>query len=248
MKVDLENRLLALELFRMVILRESDVHIKRIAHVVAHNLLFKTRDELAGAQGQLVVVGLAAVKLLAIHIAVKVNGYDVTVLSGTAFHGDDAGVALADTLDLLVDVLFRDFHSRTGHFDALVAFDGSFGLGDHIQLALDAFVLADFVDLKLADADDLQVGFLHRFHHHGAVQMVDGSLIEDFLAIIFLDKSPGGMALAEAGDVDLFAFALKHSVDGIIKLFGADFQLQFIAVGFHFICCFYIHGSDFLSK
>ena len=81
---------------------------------------------------------------------------------------------------------------------ALVAFDGSFGLGDHIQLAPDAFVLPIS---SILNSPMLMTcwPFLHRFHHHRAVQMVDGSLIEDFLAIIFLDKARGAWPLRKPG-------------------------------------------------
>ena len=78
--------------------------------------------------------------------------------------------------------------------------------------------------------------------------MVDSSLIKDLFAIIFFDKRPGGMTLAESGNVHLLAFPLINGVNGFVKLFWADFQLQLIAVCFHFVGRFYIHVSDFLSK
>ena len=248
MELNLKHGGLALELLGVVVLGEGDVHVELVAHAVAHHLVLKAGDELAGAQGQLVVVGLAAAKLLAVQVAVEIDGDDVAVLSGAALYGNHAGVALAHAVNLAVHVLAGDFHGRAGDLDALVALDGGLGLGDHIQLAQDAFVFADLVNLEFADADDLQAGFLHSLHHHGAVQVVDGGLVKDLLAVIFLDERPGGMALAEAGDIHLFALPLVNGVDGFVKFLGADFQLQLIAVGFHFVGRFYIHVSDFLSK
>ena len=248
MELNLEHGGLALELLGVVVLGERDIHVELVADAVAHNLILKAGNKLAGAQGQLVIVGFAAVKLFAVHIAVEINGDDVAVLSSAALHCDDAGVALAHAVNLPVDVLAGDFHGGAGDLDALVALDGGLGLGDHIQLAQDAFVFADLVNLEFADADDLQAGFLHSLHHHGAVQVVDSSLIKDLFAIIFFDKRPGGMTLAESGNVHLLAFPLINGVNGFVKLFWADFQLQLIAVGFHFVGRFYIHVSDFLSK
>ena len=248
MQLNLEHSGLALQFFCMIILGECHIHVKLVANVVAYDLIFEAGDKLAGAQSQLIVVGLAAVKLFAIHIAVKIDGDNVAVLGSTVLHVDNAGVALTHTVDFPVDILSGNFHGHLGDLNALVAFDGGFGLGDNIQLAHNALILAALIDLELANADDLQAGLLHSLHHHGTIQMIDSGFVEHFLTVIFFNKRPGSMAFPEAGNIHLFAFALVNGVDGVVKFFGADLQLQFIAVGFHFVSRFYIHVSDFLSK
>src|SRR5699024_2606899 len=128
------------------------------------NLILESGDELASAQSQLVVFSLAAVKLLAVHIAVKVDVDHIAIFSSTILHSDNAGVALAHTVDLAVNVFRGDFHRHLGNLDALVALNGGLGLSDNVQFALNALVLADLVNFELANADDLQAGLLHSLH------------------------------------------------------------------------------------
>ena len=241
MELDLEHGGLALELLGVVVLGEGHVHVELVAGVVAHHLVLEPGDELAGAQGQVVVLGLAAVELLAVHVAVKVDGDQVAVLRGAVLHGDHPGVAVLHPADLLLHVLVGDGDGGLGDLNALVALDVGLGLGDDGELAQDALVLADLVDLEVADADDVEAGLLDGVHHQGAVQVVDGGLVKDLLAVIFLNESAGGVALAEAGDVHLLALPLVDSVDSVVELLGGDLHLQLVFVDFRVIGRFQIH-------
>ena len=225
----------------MVIFRECDRNVELFPDSVAHNLVFKAGNKLAGAQSELIVLRLAAVELLAVQIAVKIDGDNISVSGGPILHVNHAGIALAHPLDLLIDVSLGYHHRLFKHFNALVAFNRSFRLGNHIQLAQKALFFANFINFKLADADYLQTGLFHGLHHHGAVQVVNGSFIKNFFPIILLNKCAGSMALAETGDIHLLALTLVNSIDRFVKLFGADFQLQFVTIGFYFVGRFNIH-------
>ena len=66
MQLALEGSCLALQLLRLVILREGDVYFELVAGIMAHDLLLKAGDKLSAAQGQAVIFALAALERLTI--------------------------------------------------------------------------------------------------------------------------------------------------------------------------------------
>ena len=81
MQLDLEDRCLAGQLCSLVLGGEGDVHIELFASGVAHDLILKAGDEAAAAQGQAVVLRLAALECHAVHKALEVDIHDIAVLS-----------------------------------------------------------------------------------------------------------------------------------------------------------------------
>ena len=204
MQLALEGSCLALQLLRLVILREGDVYFELVAGIMAHDLLLKAGDKLSAAQGQAVIFALAAIQE-----ALEVDYGDIIVLSRPVLHGYHSGIAFLHLLDLGVDILVSHLGGLLYGLDALIILNGHFRLcgqsgGKGKALRPDLFHVE--IDLVL---NDLQPGFLDRLVQGVGIKGVDGVLIKDFLAEILFHKSAGGLALTEARNGNLLALLFK---------------------------------------
>ena len=193
---------------------------------MADDLILKAGDEIAAAQGQVVVLGLAALKGDAVGKALEVDVHDVAVLGG-AVAGQLTGVALLHPLELGV-------HRRLLHsMDRFL--DGQTVVSAQLDLRLDgdldgqggALLVAGGIHRHLGAAHRLDAGLLDGSLELLGEEVVDGVIGKDVGAVHPLDQVAGGLALAEALDGVLLALGLKDLQHlGLIGL-GVDGKLQF---------------------
>ena len=96
--LDLEHGGLTCQLFRVVLLREGDVHIEFLADLMTDHALLEAGDELVGTELQGVFLRLAALEGNAVAEAFIVKYNAVAHLSGSVVDVDASGVALLKML------------------------------------------------------------------------------------------------------------------------------------------------------
>ena len=238
----LEHRGLALELFRVILLREGDADVKFLVDLLADDLLLKARDKLAGTEHQRLMLALAARKRLVVHEALVIEHHRVAVRRRTVFHCDKARLAV---------LKFRQFrvHVRVGHFDR-----GFHGF--HADVVLDGDLRFDR-DHRLehhalfADRDDVQVDLIldeliaalgDRCIQRVRIDEVHRIFVKHLFAVHPLDDAARCFALAEARHVHLFDVPAVGFFDRLLKLLGADFHFQLHAIrGVGFGCFLQTH-------
>ena len=92
MELALEYGFLACEFLSVVIFGECYVNVEFVAYGVTANLIFKSGDELTGAELELVSLSFAAFKGNAVNKAFKVDCNEVVLLCGTVAYFDHTGV------------------------------------------------------------------------------------------------------------------------------------------------------------
>ncbi len=143
-----EDRVLAGQLLGLVVLGEGDLDLALVAGAGAGELLLEALDQLAAAELEQVVAGLAALEGLAVEQALEVDQQHVAV-GGGALDRLELGEAVADPLDLAVDDLVGRLGLGLADLEALVL--AQLGLRPHADLELEAERLA----LGLGRGDDL---------------------------------------------------------------------------------------------
>ena len=218
-ELDLEDHGFAGQIFHIG-LGEGDVQILFLADLHAGHLLLKAGNEGVGAQLQLVTLGLAAVKALAVEEAVKVDVDRVAHLGGAVLHGDLAGVLLAGLLQLLGHFLVAGLGDVLGGLQALVLAQGDLGVqGDGEGVAHGA-LFGDFHVLDGGLTDDAELTLGDALLEGLGGQLVHGVLVENLAAVHVLHDGAGSMALAEAGNIDAALVLQVGAVDGGLKLGG----------------------------
>ena len=227
-----------------VVLGEGHDDILLVACLEADKLILEAGDERAGAERQGVALGLAAVKRLAVHKALKVQNDGVAGL-GFAVDRFDAGVALLHTGKLCVDLCLGDGDGFLGNLDALVFAEGDLGIklgGDsqHNAAVLGGLHignggLADGLELLLDNGSLVNVG----------EDLVHGVFIEHLRAVHTLDELARGLALAEAGDHDVLADLGIRLVQRGLELVLCDLDSDLCAAVF-FLYVFNVHCGTFL--
>ena len=209
---------------------------------MANDLILEAGDERAAAQGQVVVLSLAALKSDTVHKALEVDISDIAILSST-LTGQLTGVALLHTLQLCLNSLVRDSMDSLFHRQTVVAADLDFGLDSDLDGQGDTVGLVSRVNSDFRTADRLHVCFLDSSLESLGEQLVDGVIGKDISAVHLLDQRTGSLALAEAGHGVLLALlhedighcALKGlSVDGELQLCHALLEL-FALDEIHFV-------------
>ncbi len=118
--LDLENNGLARKVFRMVILGEGDVDVTLVADVHADHLLFKSGNEGAGTDFELIAFGSAAFELLIAHESRKIEGYDIALTNGTILNGCFGCHLVELFLNLCGNFFVRNIIFNNGCFYSLV--------------------------------------------------------------------------------------------------------------------------------
>ena len=217
MDLALEGRGLAGQLLGVVVLGERNLDGLLVAGLRADELILEAGDERAGAEVEVVLLRLAALKRLAVDKALEVDGDGVAVLR-FALDGLDAGVALGHTVQLGVDVGLTDGHGLLRDLDALVFAEGDLRIerGGNGQGNIALFRGVHIDNRRRADGlqallgDGLLIDLRENF--------VDGIFIEHRGAVHALDHLARGLALAEAGDHDVLAALGIRLVQGHFKL------------------------------
>ena len=210
MQLDLEDSCLASQLSSLILGGEGDVDVELFASRVADDLILEAGDEGAAAQGQAVVLSLAALECNAIDEALEVDINDVAVLS-SALTGQLTGIALLHTLQLSFNGLVGNSMDRLFNSQTVVVANLDFGLDGDLDGQGDAPVgLISRVNSDLRTADRLNASFLDGSLESLGEQLVDGIIGKDISAVHLLDQSAGSLALTEAGNSVLLAFLLEN--------------------------------------
>ena len=206
-------------------------------------LLLEAGDEGAGAELERVVLALAAVELLIVNIAVKVDLYGVAHLCRAVGNVDKTCVSFSYALDLGVYHLVGDGGDDLICLDALVVLDLDLGLYECGSLELNVAV-AYRDDLELGAADELGTGLLSCILVSLGQQVIDGILIEYALAIHLFDDAAGSLALTEAGNRHASGSLLEYLAELGIKLCLVDrkFDLNLTVVDL----CYFPESHVFL--
>ena len=192
---------------------------------MTNDLVLEARDKAAAAQGQGVVLSLAALKSDTIHKALEIDIGDIAILS-SALTGQLTGIALLHTLQLCIHGGL--VHSVNGllHGQAGVCADLHLRLHGDLNGQGDTLGLAGSVHRNLRTAHRLHAGFLHSLLKSSREQLVDGVIGKNIGTVHLLDQRTGGLALAEAGHSVLLALFLEYSSDSRLKSLCVDGKLQ----------------------
>ena len=225
---------------RGVVLREGDIDVLLVAGLHADDLLLKTGNKGAGTQLQAVVLAFAALERLAVFESLKVNDRGIALL-GLALHADQPGGPVNVRLQLSLDVGGRHLHLGFGDLQALVVLDGRLGLDGDDGLEAEA-AGAGLQHLQLGIGHRLDAGFLQRRLISIRIGHGDGVVEEDLGAVHLLHHLSGGLAFAEAGDIDAVFLPCVHLINGGLELVGSYLNDQLIGAVFFFFVTFDVHG------
>ena len=241
---DVEGRLLPLQVFLAVVLGEGDLDLPGLTLLHADQLLFEAGNELARADGQVRMVGAAALERLALDLALEGKPEPVAI-------GNHALVALVlvaavlaeHALNLGVDVLVGDLDHRLLDLDTLEVHQGDGR--QHLVADVEGEVGLTFehaVDLGLV-LGEVDLGL-----HRGAL----GALVERLLhrrvdrvghdfghrrtAIDLLEVSHRHLAGAETLQVRLPFDLIELGIEPLVEILGRDdhgeFALEALVEGF----------------
>ena len=226
MQLDLKDSSLASQLSSLILLGEGDVHVELLTGGVANDLILEAGDEGAAAQGQVVVLSLAALKSDTVHKALEVDISDIAILSST-LTGQLTGVALLHALQLCIDGLVGNSMDSLLNGQTVVVADLDFGHHSDLDGQGHALGLAGSIHRNLGTANGLDAGFLHSCLVSSGEQLIDGIIGKDISAVHLLDQSAGSLALTEAGNSVLLAFLLENIGNSLLESLCVDGELQF---------------------
>ena len=225
MQLDLEDSSLTSQLSSLILLGEGDVHVELLTGGVANDLILEAGDERAAAQGQVVVLSLAALKSDTVHKALEVDINDIAILSST-LTGQLTGVALLHALQLCIDGLVGNSMDSLLNGQTVVVADLDFGHHSDLDGQGHALGLAGSIHRNLGTANGLDAGFLHSCLVSSGEQLIDGIIGKDISAVHLLDQRTGSLALAEAGHGVLLALLLENIGHCALKGLSVDRELQ----------------------
>ena len=226
-----------------IIFREGDVDLALLAGLGADELFLKAGDESIGADLQIVILGLAAFKRLAVHKSLKVQN-DVVSHLHRALHVKQAGVALAHIGQRFLHARFVEFGVIHRHFQPAVLTQLHFRIHGDLEGVDQLFGVIDFDVGNARPADALEAALL-RAEGKGLVRVVlDGFFIEDLAAVHALDHLTGGFALPETGNIKLTFISVVGLVDFRVKRRGVNLYLKGCDVMFFLLDILDIHWVD----
>ena len=221
---DFEGGLLAGQRLN-VVLGEGDDDIALVAGLHANDLLLEAGHERVGAELKVIILGRAAVKLLAIDEAGEVDR-DMVAHLRLALNIEQAGVALLDIVHLFVDLALVKRFVVLRDLEALVLAELHFRIHADLKGVDQLFVLGDFLVDQARRADALKAAVGTACLERILRQRLDGVGVEHFLAVHTLDDGARGLALAEAGHVEMVLILFICFVDRIVKDIGRDLHFK----------------------
>ena len=221
---DFEGGLLAGQRLN-VVLGEGDDDIALVAGLHANDLLLEAGHERVGAELKVIILGRAAVKLLAIDEAGEVDR-DMVAHLRLALNIEQAGVALLDIVHLFVDLALVKRFVVLRDLEALVLAELHFRVHTDLEGIDQLFVLGDLLVDQARRADALKAAVGTACLERILRQRLDGVGVEHFLAVHTLDDGARGLALAEAGHVEMVLILFICFVDRIVKDIGRDLHFK----------------------
>ena len=208
-----------------VVLGEGDDDVALVAGLHADDLLLKAGYERIGAKLEIIVLGRAAVKLLAVDEAGKVDR-DMVAHLRLALNIEQAGVALLDIVHLFVDLALVKRFVVLRNLEALVLTELHFRIHADLKGVDQLFVLGDLLVDQARRTDALKAAVGTAGLERILCQRLDGIGVEHFLAVHALDDGARSLALAEAGHVEMVLVLFIYFVDRIVKDIGRDLHFK----------------------
>ena len=201
----------------MIILRESHVHVKLFLSLLTYYLIFKARDKRIGAQGQRMVLTLAALECLTVHKAFIIQNDLVTVLCCTVYYGHTR---------IFVTLFVDEFiHIRIGHFavrflnlHALVFTDLCFRIQSHFRRKYERLACFQCHDVDLRTGYDLFFALIVCFLVSIRDRIIYSIAVKEIFSVHLLDDLTGYLALTEPRYIDLVLISSVCSFYEFIKL------------------------------
>ena len=179
-----------------------------------------------------ILLGSAALELLAVNKAGKVEHGGVAKLKGTVVHGDHAGLLVTALIELCIDHFIGYIILLHGYFYTLVGAELTGGLEDDGSLDIAAF--------GLGIAENGILG-LESGHYLLLGDSVEASLLnchiklfipECSVAVLLFDHLAGSLAVAEAGHGIFGTDAVIRGVQSLDVIFSGKFEGQLDLAGF----------------
>jgi hypothetical protein len=225
--LDFEDRVLARQFLFLVLVREGDLDLDLVAGTGAGQLLLEVVDQLARAERQQIVVGLAAREGLVVDEALEVDQHRVALFGG-ALDRLEAREALSYPVDLRVDDLLVDLFVLFAYLEAFVL--AELRLRPHADGELEGQRLALGlrgrleVDVRVADRRDagvqqrrfvpLRQRVADRFGQDGGeAHPLDHQVRRRF-------------AFAEAGEAEFARHRAGGAVGGALDVLGGNLRLD----------------------
>ena len=111
------------EIFRLIILWESDVHVFGLAELHPDDLLLESRDKGMRAERQIVILRAAAIELFTVRFARKIDAHGIAVFGGSVGDFHLFRKAVARALDIFFHVGVRNSILYFFDFYTLVSLD-----------------------------------------------------------------------------------------------------------------------------
>ena len=208
-----------------IVLGERDHDVALVAGLHADDLLLKAGHERVGAKLEVIVLGRAAVKLLAVDEAGEVDR-DMVAHLRLALNIEQAGVALLNVMHLFVDLALVKRFVVLRDLEALVLAELHFRIHADLKGVDQLFVLGDLLVDQARRADALKAAVGTAGLERVLCQRLDSVGIEHFLAIHALDNGARGLALAETSHVEMVLVLFIYFVDRIVKDIGRDLHFK----------------------
>ena len=234
---DLEGGLFAGQRLN-VVLGEGDDDVALVAGLHADDLFLKAGHERIGAELEVIVLGRAAVKLLAVDEAGEVDR-DVIAQLRLALNIEQAGVALLNVMHLFVDLALVKRFVVLRDLEAFVLAELHFRVHTDLEGIDQLFVLGDLLVDQARRADALKAAVGTAGLERILCQRLDGVGIEHFLAIHALDDGARSLALAETSHVEMVLVLLYTSLTALSKTSAGTFTSK-VAIFFSFFSMFWM--------
>ena len=238
--MNLERRFLAGKRFLLIVLREGNDNILALARGQTDDLLLKAGDECTGAERQLILLRLAAVKRLAVYEAFKIKHDRVAQFCGTLHRLNRCDV-LCLAVQLCLDLLLRNGSFCLGDFQTLVL--AKLYLGIQRGLDHDGNGVCRHIHVgnaRLTDCLDalIQNGLFINLRE----DFLNAVLVEDLGAVHFFNHLSRCLTLTEAGNADRLADLTICLVDAALQQAALKLDGN-LGVVIFFFNALYIHDT-----
>ncbi len=168
---------------------------------MADQLILKARNKGAGADGQRIVLALAAGELNAVNRAHEIDGGSIVLLD-LAIHVNYTGILLQLSVQALCHFLGRYCGVSLLNGHTLVLAQCHYRLHSNGSGINQVLSLADLINSDLRSGNDLQSGLLHSLRISSIQNRIDCLLIEHLNAVHLLDHGHGCLSLSETGKIE----------------------------------------------
>ena len=223
----MENSVLALQFFCMVLIGEFDVQVFLLAQLHTDHLFFESGNELMASDGQGLALCGAACEGNAVHGTSIVQVDRITFLHGTVFHVNRAAGLFAVFLNAGVYHFVRQLLQIGFNGQSLIISQRYVRSDEHFQMELQVLAGANLVQVNLGLINGLQIIFFNSRTVRIREDDLESVIIENALAVKGLDHFARSLALPETRNVDTLTHLKESLRHCFIKLLRGDRKGQF---------------------